>query len=211
VWKEESLKTVLTSIVLGAVGLVPGLLADPYPLTTAISLVQNGGPTLTPLADGNNLWDTNLTWTNNGSTELGNIYFVNTYACTVTATVNTCAGGGNDSWNNTNQQWNDGVGDTVAASNAAFNLLLDPSLTNIPIPGYLNSSDSMPAFLIALDLKPGQSVTTDVNFELSPNINTFFFNGSVVGSPVPEPTSILLLASLALGVGMAGRRKLSRG
>ena len=207
------MKTVWTCVVLGAASLAPGLFADslPYPVTTAIGIMQNGGPTLTPLADGNKLWDTNLTWTNTGTTELGYIYFVDTFACTETSTVNTCAGGGNDTWDNTNQQWNDGAGDTVTASNQAFYLLLDPSLTNIPIPAYLNSTDSMPAFLIALDLAPGQSVTTDINFELSPSINTFFFNGSIVASPVPEPSSILLLATVVLGIGLAGRRKLTRG
>jgi hypothetical protein len=206
------MKSIVTSIFLGAFSLAPGLLADvPYPTTGNISIGQNGGPTLTLLVDGNYLWDTNLTWTNTGTTTLANVYFVNTYACTVATTTNTCQNNGHDNWDNGNQQWNDGAGDTVAASNQAFSLLLDPSLTNIVPPGYLNSSDSVPAFLIAAALAPGASVTTDVNFEISPTVNTFFFNGAVVASPVPEPTSVLLLATVAFGLGLAGRRKLTRG
>ena len=201
------MKHILVCVVSAAAALAPASFADPYPFTSAVSATQNGGPTVTPLGDGNNLWDTNLTWTNNGSTALGDVYFVNPAAWFFSNSTPL-------SWDNTKQEWVDvGNGDIAEASNPALSLTLDPSVTNITIPsGFgLTTGDSVPAFLISNNLAAGASVTTDVNFELSPSVTTFYFNGDIVGTPVPEPASILLLATVFLGVVWIGRRKLARG
>lgn len=175
-----------------------------YPVTGQISLVQNGGPVITPLADGNNLWVTSLTWKNNGPAELANVNFINDEAWLNNQFTS------NAQWSNATQQWIDN-NYFAFASNPSTYVTLSPSITDTSIPsGFgLSSTDSVPAFLISSDLAPGASVTTDVNFELSPNITLFYFNGSIVGTPVavPEPVSLSLFGTGLIGLGLLRRRK----
>lgn len=186
-----------------APSLAPASLASTfYPLTSAIGITQNGPPTITPRLDGDNLWDTNVTWTNEGTATLYAIYFVN-----LEAILN----GVNGTWDNSAQEWTDANADIVKASNAAFYLTLDPSVTNLSIPpGFgLAVGDRVPAFLIASSLGPGASITTDIDLEVSPAITGLGFNGQSVGSLVPEPAGIWQLAA-AVCAAWFGRRRLAR-
>lgn len=183
-------------------------LADvPFPQYNSISDIQTGGPFISSLGGGYNDWDTPLQATNTGAGEV-KVWFVWTYAWS------------RDSdgalhpmtWNDALSQFEytnlAGAPETAAGLNQDFMMSLDPSVTNIPIPGGfgLSTSSSVPAFYVG-DLAAGASGNWDVHQKLSSNIYEFYFNGSFVATPVPEPSSLLLLGSgLASFAGVVRRK-----
>jgi hypothetical protein len=181
-----------------------------FPQYTNITLNQTGGPFIASLGGGYNDWDTPLQSTNTGANEV-KIWFVWTQA-----------------WSKDsdglvhNMTWNDalsrfeytnlaGAPETASGINQDFLLSLDPSSTNISIPpGFgLSTSSAVPAFLVG-DLAPGATVNWDVHQKLSSNVYEFYFNGSFVSQPVPEPSSLLLLGSGLASFAGVVRRKLRR-
>lgn len=180
-----------------------------YPQYTDVTITQTGGPFVTAGSPGYNNWDTPLQSTNTG-TSTEEIWFVWTEAWQDnTGTLE------NMTWDNSLSQFEytdtSSTLYTASAANAAFNLSLDPSVTNIPIPsGFgLSTSDSVPAFLVGT-LAPGATVNWDVDQTLSSNISAFYFSGSFVAQPAPEPGSMLLLGSGLACMAGALRRKLRK-
>jgi hypothetical protein len=181
--------------------------ADTFPdVSSSIAVTQTGGPFISP-SGSLDLWVTPLDFTNIGTQGLDGVQFVDTQAWVC---LGSCGeGSGPDgalamTWNNSLQEWQllDGNGDvlaTVAPENSDFALSLDPSSTNIPIPsGFgLSTADSVPAFSVG-DIAPSGIAPADVNFLISTNVTTFFFNGSEVGTTAvataPEPGTLALLA-----------------
>jgi hypothetical protein len=189
-------------------------------VTSSIAITQTGAPFVSSFGS-DNLWATSLTFANTGTQALSDVQFVNTEAWV--CINDTCAGNGPDNadamtWNNALQEWQllDGNGDvlaTVAAEDSDFALSLDPTSTNIPIPsGFgLSTSDSVPAFS-AGDLSAGGSANNIIDFLISKDVTTFFFNGSEVAATpttAPEPATSALLAIGLLPLFYLSRKRLA--
>ena len=181
-----------------------------YPQYTNITAAQTGGPFISSLGGGYNDWDTPLQSTNTGAGEV-KVWFVWTEAWS----RDSDGALHNMTWNNALSQFEytnlAGAPETASGINQAFLLSLDPSSTDIPIPsGFgLSTSSSVPAFLVG-DLAAGATGNWDVHQKLSSNIYEFYFNGSFVSQPVPEPSSMLLLGSGLASLAGVARRKFRR-
>ncbi len=199
-------------LVLAIVCLFSGAaLADvPFPQYTNVSTSQTGGPFISSLGGGLNDWDTPLNATNSGSGEV-KIWFVWTQAFTRDSD-----GALHDmTWNNALSQFEytnlAGQLETAGGLNQDFMLSLDPSITNISIaPGFgVSTSSTVDAFYVG-DLAAGATGNWDVHQKLTTNMYEFYFNGSFVSQPVPEPGSLLLLGSGLASMAGAIRRKLRK-
>lgn len=183
------------------------LASVPYPNYTQVSNTQTGGPFVTGLGGGLNNWDTPLKATNTGS-QSEKIWFAWTEAWTRDSDGNLHV----MTWDNALQQFEytnlAGALETASQANAAFGLSLDPSSTDIPIPSAfgVSTSDTVPAFFVG-NLAAGASGNWDVNQKLTTNIFEFYFNGSFVAQPTPEPASLMLLGSGLVGLIGLRRRK----
>jgi len=110
-----------------------------------------------------------------------------------------------------NMAWDDGVGlfslgpSTVEQSNADIFISMLPSVTDVSIiPGFgVVLGDSLPAFYIG-NLAPRGAVSTHIDFLLTKDINTYFFNGNFVRA-IPEPATLALVNLGLIGIGFVRR------
>jgi hypothetical protein len=199
-------------LVLAIVCLFSGAaLADvPFPQYTHVSTLQTGGPFISSLGGGFNDWDTPLQETNTGSSEV-KVWFVWTQAFT----RDSDGGLHNMTWNNALSEFEytnlAGQLETASGLNQAFMLSLNPAITNIPIAsGFgVDTSSTVDAFYVG-DLAAGATGNWDVHQKLTTNMYEFYFNGSFVSQPVPEPGSLLLLGSGLVSMAGVIRRKIRK-
>jgi hypothetical protein len=159
---------------------------------------------ITPIGGGLNQWDTVLNVTNTSASTIYNVSFVQTFA-------EVSDDGGSTffdpSWNNTSQEWvlSSPYDATVSVDNAAFGLT--QGQTTVAFPASL-VGDSLPVVDVAGLLLPDQTVSFNLDNDLTSNVDVYFLNGAFLDTATPEPgtLSLLLLGGCA-AAGFAFRQR----
>lgn len=173
-----------------------------YPQASGFVINQTN-LTITPLPNGNNLWQTFNDATNTNAFAVPGVYQV---------VLGRLHNGTNAQWNNGADRWElnlpaSGLS-TSQATNAAIRILMSPPVTDLAIiPGFgVTPADSLDAFSLG-DFAPGQTKSFIRAYEITPNVGSINTPNGLVYTAVPEPGSVALLVGMAGAGGMMLRRR----
>ena len=167
----------------------------PFPQTTDVTVTRTGD-SATNLPGGDWLAGITEQATNTGPVTLYNVYWILTdfyFEDPTTSLFHAAV------WDNSAQEWTYDAptmpNAAAWAANAAANVLLLPTNTDIPYQASL-SGDTLPAFLIATQLAPGQSASFTWEEVVQGDASGFAFpDHPIIGSAAvaPEPSTAAMM------------------